>query len=298
MASEKQRCRWASWAPLSSFLLSPLRSTRARPAIATTVAPSPLLARSRGVGVAARRPHLRSVFSETRESGRCFVVAALFGASRSFFFYPASTALGLDARVSRACPATKGDRLEPNGVRGRIGHRTGHRRRILCALSPSLGYAACAVLFTASFVAVLLINGAVTRPAHQPGSSWLVAKEGPQLSRGRTKSSSKTYYRFDLFAVLFGGVTALTWLQSRPGTCCTSERRAFWRVKDGSPGDQEPSVWLRLAVMAWPIRRRAGLFRPGGVAVFAAAILLFALFALDGGLVHRPGRLGRSRTSS
>ena len=192
-----------------------------------------------------------------------YLLAACFGASRAFL-YPSNIALTPMLVPRSLLPRAIAWSQLAFEAASVIGPAAGG---LLCAISPGLGYATAVGLYAASIVALLLIRGH-TRPAAQPGSRWTMVKDGLRYLR-----SNRIVFgaiSLDLFAVLFGGVTALLPVFARDvlhvGAAGFGALRTSPAVGAGI---------VAIIVTARPIRRKAGLFIFGGVALFALAIVVF-----------------------
>jgi hypothetical protein len=140
---------------------------------------------------------------------------------------------------------------------------------LLCAISPVAAFGVAFGFYLASAACLLLIR-AETRPVAQPGSRWTLVKEG--LAYVWANKIVFGAISLDLFAVLLGGATALLPVFARD--VLDVGARGFGVLRAG-PAIGASAVAVLLA--ARPIRRKAGLIMFGGVALFGAATVVFAL---------------------
>jgi len=193
------------------------------------------------------------------------VVGAAFGAARAFFA-PANTAMG-PMLVPRALLPRS---IAWNSLAWQTASVAGPAvGGILVAISPTHAYLTTFALYVVSAASVLVIRKS-TRPQVQPGSRWELMKEGLRyVWRQRVVFGAIS---LDLFAVLLGGATALLPVFARDVLHVGPQGFGILRA---GPAIGATTVGLLLA--ANPIRRKAGLFMFGGVAVFGLATILFAL---------------------
>jgi hypothetical protein len=109
-----------------------------------------------------------------------------------------------------------------------------------------------------------------TRPQVSAGSRWALMKEG--LAYVWRQKIVFGAISLDLFAVLLGGATALLPVFARDVLHVGAQGFGLLR---SAPAVGATFVALGLAIR--PIRSRAGVFMFGGVAVFGAATIVFAL---------------------
>jgi len=125
------------------------------------------------------------------------------------------------------------------------------------------------VLYGGAGLFILAIRGNA-KPALNPGSRWQLMKEG--LAYVWRQKIVFGAISLDLFAVLLGGATALLPVFARDVLHAGPQEFGILR---GGPAIGATVVALWLA--ANPIRRKAGLYMFGGVAVFGAATIVFGL---------------------
>jgi len=193
------------------------------------------------------------------------VIAALFGAARAFFA-PANTALG-PMLVPRALLPRA---IAWNSLAWQTASVAGPAAGgLLVALSPTHAYVTTFALYIVSAIAVAAIRQP-TQPEVQPGSRWTLMKEGlVYVWRQKIVFGAIS---LDLFAVLLGGATALLPVFARDILHVGAQ--GFGVLRAGPAiGATLVGFWLA----AHPIRRRAGYFMLGGVAVFGLATCVFAL---------------------
>src|SRR5262249_9061175 len=135
--------------------------------------------------------------------GPVFALAALFGTARAFF-QPTASALGPMLVPLRLLPRA----IATNSLAAQLASILGPAlARLLCAVSPVLGYAGSAALYATSAACALLIR-ADTRPHVEPGRSRAAQiREGLGYVWGNKLVLGAI--SLDLFAVLLGGATGL-----------------------------------------------------------------------------------------
>jgi MFS family permease len=193
------------------------------------------------------------------------VIAAVFGASRAFFA-PANTALG-PMLVPRALLPRA---IAWNSLAWQTASIAGPAAGgLLVAASPAHAYFTTFGLYLIAALAVSLIRKNA-QPQVQPGSRWALMKEG--LAYVWRQKIVFGAISLDLFAVLLGGATALLPVFARDILHVGAEGFGILRA---SPAIGATVVALSLA--ANPLRRKAGLYMFGGVAMFGLATCVFAL---------------------
>jgi MFS family permease len=192
-------------------------------------------------------------------------VGFLFGAARAFFA-PANTALG-PMLVPRALLPRA---IAWNSLAWQTASIAGPAAGgLLVAISPAHAYFTTFSLYLVAGLAVLLIRKS-GQPVVNPGSRWALMKEG--LAYVWRQKIVFGAISLDLFAVLLGGATALLPVFARD--ILHVGPQGFGILRSG-PAIGATIVALSLA--ANPIRKHAGLFMFGGVAMFGAATLVFAV---------------------
>ncbi len=194
-----------------------------------------------------------------------FGLALVFGAARAFF-NPASTALAptlvppslLPRSIAWSSLSWQAASIGGPALGG-----------LLCAVSPAASYEVVAGLYAAGLCALLLVKA--QRPqTRQTASRITLIKEGlAYVWRQKIVFGSIS---LDLVAVLLGGATALLPAFAKDILRVGPEGFGILRA---SPAVGAAVVAVYLA--ARPIRSRAGLKMLGGVALFGAATLVFAL---------------------
>lgn len=193
------------------------------------------------------------------------VIAMGFGASRAFFS-PASTALGPMLVPRELLPRA----IAWNSLAWQSASIAGPALGgVLVAISPAHAYGTALVLYLGSIVTVSMVRKN-TRPQTQPGSRWALMKEG--LGYVWRQKIVFGAISLDLFAVLLGGATALLPVFARDVLHVGPEGFGLLRS-----GPAIGATIIALSLAANPIRSKAGLFMFGGVAVFGAATIVFAL---------------------
>jgi MFS family permease len=201
-----------------------------------------------------------------------YVVAVGFGASRAFLS-PSNTALA---------PMLVPRELLPRAIAWNslawqsasiLGPALGG---LLCGIWPQhpshgvqASYGVSLGLYIVATLCLLRIRGQ-TRPLAQVGSRWALAKEG--LVYVWTNKIVFGAISLDLFAVLLGGATALLPVFALDVLHVGASGFGILRA-----GPAIGAVIMGVILALRPIRRKAGLYMFGGVAVFGAATLVFAL---------------------
>jgi MFS family permease len=194
-----------------------------------------------------------------------FVIAAVFGASRSFL-WPANGAMGPMLVPREILPLAISRSSLGDQIAFVLGPWIGG---VLCAISPFVAYCGSAVLYVCAFAALLLIR-ANTRPELQPGSHLEQIREG--LAYVWTNKIVLGAISLDLFAVLLGGATAL--LPVFANDILKVGAHGFGVLRSG------PAIGamaMAFALNRWPLHRRAGAWMFAGVAGFGISTLVFAL---------------------
>ena len=138
-------------------------------------------------------------------------VAVIFGTSRAFLS-PAGSALGPMLVPRELLPRA----IAWNSLAGQFGSIIGPAiAGLLISLSPAAAFEGAFGLYLASVVSLSLIR-AHTTPQAQPGSRWMLVKEG--LAYVWTNKVVFGAISLDLAAVILGSATALLPAAS-PATC-------------------------------------------------------------------------------
>ena len=207
---------------------------------------------------AAARFHFASV-------GLLLSVAVIFGASRAFSS-PATTALGPMLVPRELLPRA----IAWSSLAGQFSSVAGPALAgLLVALWPSAAYEASLALYLAAVLCALPIAGG--KPAlSTAGSRWSQVKEGLAYVWGHKVVFGAI--SLDLAAVIVSGATALLPAFARDVLNVGPQGFGLLRA---APSIGASLVAILLA--ARPIRGRAGLTMFAGVAVYAAATLVFGL---------------------
>jgi MFS family permease len=192
-------------------------------------------------------------------------IAVVFGASRAFFS-PASTALG-PMLVSRALLPRA---IAWNSLAWQTASIAGPAAGgFLLVHSPHTAYFTTLGLYIVSMLSIASIHKS-GKPIVNPGSRWTLMKEG--LAYVWRQKIVFGAISLDLFAVLLGGATALLPVFARDILHVGPEGFGILRS-----GPAIGATIVALALAANPLRKHAGLFMFGGVAIFGAATLVFAV---------------------
>lgn len=194
-----------------------------------------------------------------------FVVVATYGAARAFLS-PAASALVPMLVPREEMPQAISLKSLSWQAAVIIGPWIGG---LLCALSAALSFAVAGVLYTAG-LAVLLLIRTNTTPQRPEGSRIAQIVEG--LRYVWTEKIVIGAISLDLFAVLFGGVTAL--LPAYAADVLQVGPHGFGLLRSG-PAIGACVVAMMLA--RWPLKRKAGIRMFLAVGAFGVATLVFAL---------------------
>lgn len=195
-----------------------------------------------------------------------FAFAALFGGARAFF-QPAVSALNPMLVPAHLVPRA----IATNSLVAQVANIAGPALGgVLCAVSPTLGYAVCVGLYAAASVCIWLVR-ADTRPAAvEPGRS-----RAAQIREGLTYVWGNKLVlgaiSLDMFAVLLGGATGLLPVFARDVLHVGPEGYGVLR---GAPAIGALLMAGYLSVR--PIRRRVGLKMFLAVGLFGLMTLAFA----------------------
>ncbi len=143
---------------------------------------------------------------------------------------------------------------------------------VLVGFSPRFAYAWCAVLCLVSAALVLTIK-TPTAPQRNPAPKIEMMKEG--FAYIWSNKVVLGAISLDLFAVLLGGATALMPIFVKDILHAGPEMFGLLR---GSPA--LGAIAMSFTLSTWPIRRHAGPWMFGGVAVFGIATIVFGLSTL------------------
>ena len=192
-------------------------------------------------------------------------VAVLFGAGRAFFA-PANTAMGPMLVPRELLPRS----IAWNSLAWQTASIAGPAAGgILVAISPAHAFVTALILYACSALCVALIRKN-TKPKTQPGSRWTLIKEG--LAYVWREKIVFGAISLDLFAVLLGGATALLPVFARDVLHVGAQGFGILRAGP-AVGATAIALWLA----AHPLRKKAGAFMFGGVAVFGLATCVFAV---------------------
>ncbi len=192
-------------------------------------------------------------------------MAVVFGAGRAFFS-PANTAIG-PMLVPRALLPRS---IAWNSLAWQTASIAGPAASgLLVAISPAHAFVTALILYAVSALCISLIRKS-TRPVIQAGSRWTLMKQG--LAHVWREKIVFGAISLDLFAVLLGGATALLPVFARDVLHVGAQ--GFGMLRAGPAiGATAVALWIA----AHPIRRKAGRYMFGGVAVFGLMTCAFAL---------------------
>jgi MFS family permease len=192
-------------------------------------------------------------------------VAVLFGASRAFFS-PANTAMGPMLVPRELLPRS----IAWNSLAWQTASIAGPAAGgVLVAISPAHAFVTALILYACSAVCVAAIRKS-TKPVTQPGSRWELMKQG--LAYVWREKIIFGAISLDLFAVLLGGATALLPVFARDVLHVGAQGFGILRA---APAVGATCIAFFLA--AHPIRKKAGAYMFGGVALFGLATCVFAV---------------------
>jgi len=197
-----------------------------------------------------------------------FALSAFLGAFRAFSA-PASSAMGPMLVPRIVLPRS----IAVNSMAMQMGQIVGPALGgVLVGFSPRFAYAWCAVLCLISAALILTIK-APTAPQRNPAPKIEMMKEG--FAYIWSNKVVLGAISLDLFAVLLGGATALMPIFVKDILHAGPEMFGLLR---GSPA--LGAIAMSFALSTWPIRRHAGPWMFGGVAVFGIATIVFGLSTL------------------
>ncbi len=139
---------------------------------------------------------------------------------------------------------------------------------LLCVVSPALAFAAATFCYVTAGAAIFFIR-ANTRPGHIGGSRLALIVEG--LTYVWSNKVVLGGISLDLFAVLLGGATALLPVFARDVLHIGPDGFGLLRSGPALGGGL-----MAVALALRPVQRQAGLWLLASVAVFGAAMLVFA----------------------
>ena len=192
-------------------------------------------------------------------------VAMLFGATRAFFA-PANTAIGPMLVPRELLPRS----IAWNSLAWQTASIAGPAvGGLLVAISPAHAFVTALILYATSALCTSMIRKS-TKPQTQPGSRWALIKEGlVYVWREKIVFGAIS---LDLFAVLLGGATALLPVFARDVLHVGAQ--GFGVLRAGPAlGATVIALWLA----AHPLRKKAGAYMFGGVALFGLATCVFAV---------------------
>jgi MFS family permease len=191
--------------------------------------------------------------------------AIVFGAARAFF-QPAGTALGPMLVPRELLPRS----IAWNSLSGQFAGISGPALGgVLVAISPTAAFGAAAALYIAAAIGLSFVRRS-GKPQAQVGSRIALIREGLVYVW-----ESKIVFgaiSLDLFAVLFGGATALLPVFARDVLHVGPQGFGILRTATAAG-----AATVALVLARRPIRHRAGLMMFAGVALFGAATVLFGL---------------------
>ncbi|HTK35429.1 MAG TPA: MFS transporter [Caulobacteraceae bacterium] len=194
-----------------------------------------------------------------------FVIAATFGAARAFM-NPAAGAMApmlvprdeLPRAIAWSSMAWQSASIMGPFIGG-----------VLVALATPAAYAGAGAMYAGAILCLVLMR-TNTRPTSTPQSRIAAIREGIAYV-WRTKEILGAV-SLDLFAVLLGGATALLPVFAKDVLHVGASGFGLLRAAPAIG-----AVMIGFGLSRWPLRRRAGLWMFGGVAVFGIGTLIFAL---------------------
>ncbi|WKL57799.1 MFS transporter [Asticcacaulis sp. ZE23SCel15] len=194
-----------------------------------------------------------------------FVLSACLGVTRSFIA-PAGSSIGPMIVPRDMLPKAIAINSLSFQVGGVLGPALGG---VLVAASTGFAYGVSAVLFVVAGIIILNIK-ANTQPEYAGGSKMEMVKEG--LSYIWTNKVVLGALSLDLFAVLLGGATALLPIFAKDVLHVGPEGYGILR-SSAAVGAMATAAWLARS----PIRRHAGKWMYGGVAIFGICTIIFGI---------------------
>lgn len=193
-----------------------------------------------------------------------FLIAVPMGLARAFAM-PAVIALGPMLVPRELLPRA----IAWNSLANQAGFIAGPwLAGLLCLVSPALAFAVSTLFYLAAGTAIFLIR-AGTKPEHTGGSRLALIREGLAYVW-----SNKVVFggiSLDLFAVLLGGATALLPVFARDILDIGADGFGLLRSAPALGGGL-----MAVTLAMRPVERHSGLWLLGAVAVFGAAMLVFA----------------------
>ena len=194
-----------------------------------------------------------------------FALSAVLGAMRAFSA-PASSAIGPMLVPKHILPKA----IAVNSMAFQTGLIVGPALGgVLVAVSPRFAYGWCAILCLVASVLILTIK-TPTAPDAPSGSKMTMLKEG--MAYIWSNKVILGAISLDLFAVLLGGATALMPIFVKDILKAGPEMFGLLRA---SPAIG--AIVTSFLLSNWPLRRNAGPWMFGGVAVFGLATIVFGL---------------------
>jgi MFS family permease len=197
-----------------------------------------------------------------------FGLSAFLGAFRAFSA-PASSAMGPMLVPKIVLPRS----IAVNSMAMQMGLIIGPALGgVLVGFSPRFAYGWCATLCLVAAVLVLTIKSP-TAPEARAGSKMEMMKEG--FAYIWSNKVVLGAISLDLFAVLLGGATALMPIFVKDILHAGPQTFGLLRASPALG-----AIAMSFALSTWPIRRHAGPWMFGGVAVFGLATIVFGLSTL------------------
>lgn len=194
-----------------------------------------------------------------------FALSAFLGAFRAFSA-PASSAIGPMLVPKHVLPRS----IAVNSMAMQMGLIVGPALGgVLVGFSPRFAYGWCAALCLVAAGLVLTIR-TPTAPQAAPASKTEMLKEG--IAYIWSNKVVLGAISLDLFAVLLGGATALMPIFVKDILHAGPQMFGLLRA---SPAIG--AIGMSFALSTWPIRRHAGPWMFGGVAIFGVATIVFGL---------------------
>jgi len=194
-----------------------------------------------------------------------FALSAVLGAFRAFSA-PASSAMGPMLVPKVVLPRS----IAVNSMAMQMGQIVGPALGgVLVGFSPRFAYGWCAVLCLIAAGLVLTIK-TPTAPEARPAPKMEMLKEG--FAYIWSNKVVLGAISLDLFAVLLGGATALMPIFVKDILHAGPQMFGLLRASPALG-----AIAMSFTLSTWPIRRHAGPWMFGGVAVFGVATIVFGL---------------------